>query len=154
MSVSSQNLILPFLGPLYRALSPLAELLLRVAIGGFLIPHGLQKAFGAFGGPGFGGTAGFLAGLGMTPGWLWATVAIIVEIGCGALILIGFLTRPAAAIAFVFLLVATVSVHLQNGFFASSGGYEFALMWAIGALFFAVRGAGPISVDRMLGREF
>lgn len=154
MSDSSQNLIIPFLGPVYRMLSPLAELALRIAIGGFLIPHGLQKGLGMFGGSGFGGTAGWLASMGMTPGWLWAAVAVFVEVGCGALILIGFLTRPAAALAFVFLMVAVISVHLQNGFFMSGGGYEYSLLWAMGAFFFMIRGAGPISIDRMLGREF
>ncbi len=154
MSVSSQNLILPFLGPLYRALSPLSELLLRVVVGGFLIPHGMQKAFGAFGGPGFTGTAGWLGSIGMEPGWLFASLAILAELVCGILIVIGFLTRPAAAIAAVFLFIAASSVHFANGFFAQNGGYEYAILWTVAALFFAVRGAGPISVDRMIGREF
>ncbi len=154
MSNSTQTLILPFLGPLYRALSPLAELLLRVVVGGFLIPHGMQKAFGAFGGGGFAGTAGWMNSIGLAPGWLFSTIAIFVEMGCGALILIGFLTRPAAALACGFLLVAAASVHFANGFFGQNGGYEYSVMWAVAALFFAVRGAGPISVDRVLGREF
>jgi putative oxidoreductase len=154
MSTSSPNLILPFLGPLYRALSPLAELLLRVVVGGFLIPHGLQKAFGMFGGGGFAGTAGWLGSIGMEPGWLFASLAIFAEVVCGALILIGFLTRPAAAVAAVFLFIAASSVHFANGFFNQNGGYEYAVLWTVAALFFAVRGAGPISVDRMIGREF
>jgi putative oxidoreductase len=154
MSESSSRLILPFLGPLYRALSPLSELLLRVVVGGFLIPHGMQKAFGAFGGGGFAGTAGWMDSIGLAPGWLFTIIAIFVELGCGTLILIGFLTRPAAAIACGYLLVATVSVHLPLGFFGQNGGFEYPVMWAVAALFFAVRGAGPISVDRALGREF
>lgn len=154
MTTTNQRLILPFLGPLYRTLDPLAELLFRLVVGGFLVPHGLQKAFGAFGGGGFAGTAGFLGSLGMTPGWLFAALAIFVEIGCGIAIAVGFLTRPAAALAAGFLFIAGITVHLANGFFMSNGGYEFAFLWAVAALFIAVRGAGPISVDRMLGREF
>ncbi|WP_436640434.1 DoxX family protein [Microbaculum sp. FT89] len=154
MSNTSQTLVIPMLGPLYRALSPLSELLLRLVVGGFLIPHGMQKAFGVFGGGGFAGTAGWMGSIGLAPGWLFAALAIFVEIGCGVLIMIGFLTRPAAALACGFLLVAAVSVHAANGFFGQNGGYEYSVMWAVAALFFAVRGAGPVSVDRALGREF
>ena len=154
MSASTQTLILPVLAPLYRALSPLADLLLRVVVGGFLIPHGLQKAFGAFGGYGFSGTAGYMDSIGFTPGWLFVSIAIFVEVVCGALIVIGFLTRPAAALAAVFLFIAGASVHFANGFFMQNGGYEFSILWCAAALFIAIRGAGPISVDRALGREF
>lgn len=154
MSNANQRLILPFLGPVYRVLDPLAELLFRVVVGGFLVPHGMQKAFGAFGGGGFAGTAGWLGSIGMTPGWLFAALAVFVEIGCGIAIAVGFLTRPAAALAAGFLFIAAITVHLSNGFFAQNGGYEFSVLWAVAALFIAVRGAGPISVDRMLGREF
>lgn len=147
MSDSSQTLIIPLLGPIYRLLSPLAGLLLRAVVGGFLIPHGLQKVFG------FAGTAGWFGSIGLAPGWLFASLAIFVEVGCGALILVGFLTRPAALIAAVFLFIAAASVHFANGFFGP-GGYEYPIMWCVAALYFAVRGAGPISVDRALGREF
>jgi putative oxidoreductase len=145
---SSQRLIIPALGPLYRLLSPLAELLLRIVIGGFLIPHGLQKVFG------FTGTAGWFGSIGLSPGWLFTAIALTIELGCGALILVGFLTRPAALIACIFLLVAAATAHIANGFFGVDGGFEYPVLWATGALFFAIRGAGPISVDRMIGREF
>lgn len=148
MTDTSQKLILPFLGPVYRGLAPIAELLLRAVIGGFLIPHGFQKIAG------YAGTSGYFDSLGLSPGWLFTLVAIIVEVGCGALILVGFLTRPAALIACIFLLIAAATSHVANGFFAMNGGFEYAVLWAAGALFFAIRGAGPISVDRMLGREF
>ena len=64
------------------------------------------------------------------------------------------MTRPAAAAAFVVLLAAVLKVHLANGFFASAGGYEFPLMWAILALAFVVRGGGECSIDRKIGKEF
>lgn len=147
MSDSSQTLIIPLLGPIYRLLSPLAGLLLRAVVGGFLIPHGLQKVFA------FAGTSGWYSSIGMAPGWLFTSLAIFVEVGCGALILVGFLTRPAALIAAVFLFIAAAWVHFANGFFGP-GGYEYPIMWCVAALYFAVRGAGPISVDRALGREF
>jgi putative oxidoreductase len=36
----------------------------------------------------------------------------------------------------------------------SRGGYEYPLLWAIVMLGATIRGGGPLSVDRALGREF
>ena len=41
-------LIFPQLGPLYAALAPWAEALLRVVAGLALVPHGLRNTFGMF----------------------------------------------------------------------------------------------------------
>src|SRR6516225_1497310 len=41
-------LIFPQLGPIYQALFPWAEMLLRAAVGLTLVPHGLRSAFGMF----------------------------------------------------------------------------------------------------------
>ena len=46
--INSTPLILPALGPLYQALAPWAEALLRAVIGLALVPHGLRMAFGFF----------------------------------------------------------------------------------------------------------
>ena len=43
------QLVLPVLTPLYATLASIADPLLRVAVGGFLIPHGAQKLVGWFG---------------------------------------------------------------------------------------------------------
>ena len=52
------------------------------------------------------------------------------------------------------MMVAAFVTHLPNGFFWTNRGFEFPLMWGIAALFFLIRGGGPLSVDRALGREF
>ena len=62
------------------------------------------------------------------------------------------LTRPAAAAIAVMLLVAA-TVHLPNGFFWTSGGWEYPVLWATVAGFFAIRGGGRLSLDRLIGRE-
>jgi putative oxidoreductase len=49
--------------------------------------------------------------------------------------------------------VAIVCVHLPNGFFWTSGGFEYPLLWGIVALYFVVRGGGRYSVDTAIGRE-
>lgn len=68
--------------------------------------------------------------------------------------MLGFLTRPVAAIVFVELLIAFLTVHLPNGFFADAHGFEYVLMWTLLAGVVAVRGSGKFSIDRALGREF
>jgi putative oxidoreductase len=52
------------------------------------------------------------------------------------------------------MMVATFVTHLPNGFFWADRSFEDPLMWGIAALFFLIRGGGPDSVDRALGREF
>lgn len=145
--------LVPGLGRVYATAGDLAEAGLRLAAGLFLIPHGAQKLFGAFGGYGLEGTGQFFeTQLGFANGWLAALTAGSVETLGGLLLAVGLLTRPAAAAIAVLLLMAT-SVHLPSGFFWSDGGWEYPALWAVVALMFVARGGGRFSVDRLLGRE-
>jgi putative oxidoreductase len=51
------------------------------------------------------------------------------------------------------MLIALLFVHMAHGYAAAGGGYEYVLL--IGAVCFviAIRGGGPYSVDRLIGRE-
>jgi putative oxidoreductase len=69
---------------------------------------------------------------------------------------LGLFTRPCAAAAAALLLIGCVW-HIQMGhrWFWNQQGIEFPLMWALAALFFAVNGGGPISLDLLLfGKTF
>jgi putative oxidoreductase len=145
---------IPALGRLYDGLSDLAWLALRVAVGASLVPHGMQKLFMAFNGPGMDKFAASLAGMGFPAPTLMAWPVALTEFVGGTLLAIGLLTRPAAAAIFIFMMVAAFVVHLPNGFFWTNRGFEFPLMWGVAALFFLIRGGGPYSVDRVSGREF
>jgi putative oxidoreductase len=146
--------LIPALAPLEKALAPFAEPVLRVVAGLMLMPHGAQKLFGWFGGYGLEGTGQFFATkLGLEPGVLMAGLAGSVEFFAGLALAIGFLTRPAAAAVAFMMVVASATAHWSAGFFNTNGGYEFALLWGVVALFYAVRGGGRFSVDRLLGRE-
>src|SRR5438477_12398674 len=102
----------------------LGLLILRLVVGALFIGHGTQKLFGWFGGHGLEGTAGFMHSLGYRPGKRYAALAGVAEAGGGALLLIGFLTPLAAAFIIGMMLNATLSVHLENGVWATNGGYE------------------------------
>jgi putative oxidoreductase len=150
---SKPALLIPAFGGLYGSLSGLMEPVLRVVVGLSLLPHGAQKLFSAFGGGGIGGTAGFLEQAGYSNGMLWATLIALVEFIGGTCLALGLLTRPAA-LAIVIFLANAVIFHSSNGFFWTSAGFEYPLLWTVCALYFAVRGGGPYSLDAKLGREF
>jgi putative oxidoreductase len=88
----------------------------------------------------------------------WAT--IIVKVVGGLMILLGAFVPLAAAPMIVVLLVATLTVHLPNGFssikvlsYDAAGahfgqpGYETDLLYIAGLLALCLGGAGPLSLD-------
>ena len=123
---------------------------LRVGAGVIFAAHGAQKLFGWFGGYGLEGTAGWMASIGLEPGLPMAVLAGGSEFLGGLLLITGLLVRPAAFMLAITMVVAIVTVHLQNGLFLANNGYEFglALLAASAALVF--RGAGSLSADRLL----
>jgi putative oxidoreductase len=115
-----------------------ASLVLRIVVGVTFIMHGSQKCFGAFGGAGIDGVAGFLTQLGFPLPVLMAYVLSYGEFLAGVGVLLGAFTRCSAFFLSVIMAVAIFTVHLKNGFFASRGGIElpFILLGASLALFF------------------
>ncbi len=147
------QLIIPALGGVYGSLSKFTWPAVRIVTGLFLMPHGAQKLFGMFGGNPQ-AIAGFFSKIGIEPAATMVTVVGSVEFFGGLLLALGLLTRPVAVACCVLLLVAVFQVHLANGFFWSTGGYEYPLMWAILALVFVIRGGGDYSIDQKIGKEF
>jgi putative oxidoreductase len=125
-------------------------LLLRLAVGLTIGAHGAQKLFGWFGG-GLDAAGQAFAMLGFQPGRRHALMAGLVETGGGLFLALGFLTSVGAALVFSVMLVATVSVHLKNGFFNTSGGYEYNFVLGVAGLTLAFTGPGALSLDAMLG---
>jgi putative oxidoreductase len=125
-------------------------LLLRLAIGLVLAAHGTQKLFDWFGGPGLAGVGGSFENLGFRPGKLYAFLAGASQIGGGLLLALGLLTPLGAAAAIAVMLVAAVSVHAK-AFFVQNGGFEYALVIAVIALFVTFTGPGPVSLDAAFG---
>lgn len=123
-----------------------ASLILRIGLGIMFMAHGLQKAFGAFSGPGIKGFSQMLSGLGFVPAVFWAYVATYVELLAGLCLILGLLVRSSAVLLLILMSVAIYKVHLANGFFMPSGfEYVFIIACALIALFFL--GAGKFSIS-------
>jgi len=134
-----------------------ALMITRLGLGLVMLPHGLQKMFGMFGGHGFSGTMGFFQSQGIPV--IFAFLAIMAEF-LGSLGLIsGLLARIAAFGILCNMIVAMLMVHLPNGFFMNwSGqqageGFEYHILAIAMALAIIVGGAGRFSIDRSLTRR-
>lgn len=135
--------------------SSLAALIVRLTVGGVMLPHGLQKTVGAFGGYGFSGTMGFFTGTLQLP-WIVAFLVIIAESLGAVALLAGFLTRFCAFSIILVMVGAITIAHWNHEFFmnwfgAQQGeGFEYHLLVIGAALSLLVSGGGRFSVDRML----
>src|SRR5262245_488739 len=141
------KLYIPALGRYYDAAHGCAETMLRIVLGCILIPHGMQKLFGAFGGMGLTANAALFDRLGYHPGMFWGTLVGLTELIGGILLVIGFLTRGAALAVVIFMLNAVYFTSKTGGFFWTNRGSEYSLLILAVAVFFLIRGSGKWSVD-------
>ena len=129
----------------------------RLILGVVFFVHGAQKMLGWFGGYGFTGTMGFFTQMMHIPAPL-ALLAICAEFFGGLGLLVGFLGRVAAFGISMNMLVAILTVHIHNGFFANwtgqqkGEGFEYHLLAIALALVVMIKGSGALSVDRALSR--
>ncbi|CAN5648717.1 DoxX family protein [soil metagenome] len=121
--------------------------LMRVMVGIVFLVHGLQKLFIS----GIGGTAGFFESLAIPLPTLAAVVVTLVEIVGGAALILGLATRWVAIPLAIDMLLATLLVHLPNGFSAiPNGGYEFTLLLLVANVSLVLAGAGALALDNLL----
>ena len=126
----------------------------RISLGIVILPHGLQKLLGLFGGAGFSGTVDFFVGSGLPSA---VAILIIIAESFGALgLILGFFSRLAAFGITLIMLGAIFMVHIQNGFFMNWFGnqagevFEYHLL-ALGlSLVVLIKGGGKWSVDNMI----
>ena len=133
--------------------SNFSTLALRLPIGLILMAHGAQKLFSWFGGYGLEGTGQWMASIGLTPGYLMAMLAGSAEFFGGLLLIVGLLVRPASLVLALTMLVAIFSVHIGNGLFMSTNGYEYALTLLVVFISLTYQGAGKYSLDAVLSRR-
>lgn len=136
----------------------LAPLILRLTLGLVILPHGLQKTLGLFGGYGFGGTMGFFTGTLHIPAF-FAFLAILAESAGALALILGLYTRMAAFGIGVTIAVAALMAHVGNGFFMNwSGkqageGIEYHLLVVGLALALMITGGGRASADALIARK-
>jgi putative oxidoreductase len=126
----------------------------RVALGLVILPHGLQKTLGLFGGYGVTGTLGYLTGTVGLPTLIAGLVILAESAGAIGLVL-GALGRIAALGVGAVMVGAIVSVHWANGFFMNwagtkaGEGFEYHLL-ALALVAIVLRtGSGAASLDRV-----
>ena len=136
------------LGSLYEGLGALHWPLIRATAGIILFTHGWPKLMMGFQAV----AANTLAGRGIEPALPLAYALVLLETAGAVCILLGFLTRPIA-IMLVVEFAVIVYQHFPNGYLWTARGYEYPLLWGLLFLAIAIRGGGPYSVDRLLGRE-
>jgi putative oxidoreductase len=129
----------------------LGLLIIRLVVGLTLAAHGTQKLFGWFGGGGVAATSQMFEKIGLRPARVHARLAGLAETCGGVLLAVGLLTPAAAAMILAVMIVAVPLVHLQRGFFAVNGGWEYNLVLAASALGVGFAGPGAFSLDAMLG---
>ncbi len=157
--MTETHLAFPQLGPLYATLGPIAEALLRIVVGLWMVPHGLRMAFGFFPGTGLPQRnlhmlAVDLDKWGYRPGRLWAPLIAATELFAGPMLAIGLFTRAAAVPLVLFLIVTNFERWRVGGYFWNKLGLEYTMMWLVAALYFLVHGGGAYSLDRLIGWEF
>lgn len=118
-------------------------MLLRVTVGAIFLMHGGQKLF-----MGFHNVAGFLASLGIPIPNVAAVILTLVEFVCGIVLILGLLTRYAAAILCIDMLVALITYHAKNGFFVPMG-VEFPLLLLVANINLVLAGPGALGIETL-----
>lgn len=148
MAQREAKLLYPTLAGYYDNVLPVAQTFVRIVVGIMFLMHVSVKfkiGAGAV-------AANIFAKNGFEPALAWAYVTMFIELVGGVCLIIGLFTRFVAAVPAIEMIIALLFVHLAKGYAAGGGGYEYVLL--IGAVCFliAIRGGGPYSVDRVIGK--
>ncbi len=146
---TENQLIFPGLAGFYDSWREVAVTLVRVVLGVMYIMHVWGKfklGAGAV-------AANFMAKNGLEPALFFAYAAMFLESVGGVCLIIGLFTRFFAAALAIEMLIAMFAVHWAKGYAAGGGGYEYVLLIGAATFLIAIRGGGPYSVDRMIGKE-
>lgn len=150
---------------LFASRAPASTILIRLLVGGVFLSEGIQK----FLYPDALGVGRFIK-IGIPYPEIMAPFVGVFEIGCGALLLLGLLTRPAAIAMIINMTVAILSTKIpillgygfwgftlrkldRYGFWAMAHESRTDFSMLLGALFLLIVGAGPWSLDALIARS-
>ena len=119
----------------------------RVLLAALFVPAGFGKLMG------FAGTVGYISSVGAPLPQVAAVIAIVVELGLGLLLLVGFKTRVSAIVLAIFTVAAAVMFHNYWGMPADKAFVNQLMFFkniAVtgGLLAFVAFGAGRFSIDK------
>ena len=122
--------------------APVLLAALRVVSGLLFLAHGLVKV------------AGFPAGAQPGQQALLSLFGIggLIEVVAGALLVVGFLTRPAAFIASGQMAIAYWMFHAPASVYPAVNGGDAAILFSFVFLYLAAAGAGAFSIDALINR--
>jgi putative oxidoreductase len=147
MERAATKLLIPQLRAFYDWAEPVSYLLIRLTVGLMIIPHGWPKLMAGVGPT----AANVIAKRGLAPAEPLAIILIILETVGGLCVALGLFTRFFAAAITIEMAVITWAYWPRFGW--TGPGYEYPLMWGLVMLAVALRGGGPYSLDRKIGRE-
>ena len=127
-----------------------ATLPLRLGLGIMFMAHGLQKAFGMFGGSGIAKFSKSLSGLGFSPAIPFAYLVVCIELIGGILLILGLFSRIASSLLLILMVVAVIKVHLAHGFFSMNGGFEYNFLIMCACISLMISGPGNLSIYKKL----
>jgi len=144
--------------PRWTGSADLGLLVLRLALGGAFLGHGLRNLFGLFGGVGVDAFAGNLADLGYRQERILAWVAGIAELVGGGLLVLGLFTPLAAAAVLGVVANAIAQKYGADPFpaegvrhFLTPEGVEQEVAYAAMAFALLFTGPGRAALDRDRG---
>ena len=144
------RMVFPALAGFYRHFAPYSYALMRFATGAILVPHGVQKILNT---P-IAKFAANIAAKGLPFPEALAYLTYFAESAAAVCLAIGLLTRIAAAIIGIEMLIIVILFQWPFGYFWTNRGYEFALLWLLLCIAIFFKGGGRCSIDRLIGREF
>jgi putative oxidoreductase len=147
--IDSKRLIFPGLARFYELGAPYAYSFMRFATGAVLVPHGVQKVLHS---P-ISRYTEIIGGKGVPFPELFAYLVYFTESVAAICLAIGLLTRVAATMIWIEMLVIIVVFQWQFGYFWTNRGYEYALLWLLLCTALIFRGGGRYSVDHWIGKE-
>jgi putative oxidoreductase len=128
---------------------------LRLTAGFIMLPHGLQKLMGLYGGNGFSNTVAYFTNNMKLP-WMVAVAIILAESIGSVLMIAGAFTRLWAVAFIAIMLGAITTTNAKNGLFMnwygtqSGEGYEYHVLMIGICVALVIAGSGRFSLDCVL----